>query len=120
MRVLLVDDEADTVFLLSVLLNRHGYDARTASCGDEAIRIAREFQPDLIFLDLGMPGMNGYELAKNLRGPGLTQATIVAMTGSAADSSRLIEAGIDRYLLKPVQLTAVLGLIAAVSNPVLA
>lgn len=104
-RVLLVDDSPDSSEPLSLLLQAQGHETRVASEGKEAIALADDFQPNCVVLDLGMPGMDGYEVARRLRerpyGPKLT---LVALTGWAGKDVRAkaAAAGFDYHLVKPV------------------
>ena len=103
-RVLLVDDNLDSTEPLSLLLQAKGHETRVAVEGEEAISVATDFQPNCVVLDLGLPGMDGYEVARRLRerhGAGLT---LVALTGWAGKDVRAkaAEAGFDYHLVKPV------------------
>ncbi|MDB5874911.1 MAG: hybrid sensor histidine kinase/response regulator [Ramlibacter sp.] len=103
-RVLVVDDNADAGDTLADMLRFMGAQARVARDGPEAITLAQSFAPDLILLDIGLPGMDGYEAARRLRElPGL-QMRLVALTGygSAQDRARSKAAGFDAHLVKPV------------------
>jgi len=104
-RILIVDDNTDAAATLQVLLNSLGYDSRVASTGIEALDLAAELKPDVVLLDIGLPGIDGYEVARRLRD--LVQhrpMRIVAVTGwgHEADRQRSREAGIDAHLVKPV------------------
>jgi CheY-like chemotaxis protein len=104
-RVLLVDDNSDSTEPLSLLLQSKGHDTRVAVAGLEAISIADEFQPHCVVLDLGLPGMDGYEVARRLRErPYGLKLTLVALTGWAGKDVRVraAEAGFDYHLVKPV------------------
>ena len=104
-RVLLVDDNADSTEPLSLLLQSKGHDTRVAIAGEEAINVADEFHPSCVVLDLGLPGMDGYEVARRLRGrPYGAALTLVALTGWAGRDVRkkAAEAGFDYHLVKPV------------------
>ena len=103
-RVLLVDDNPDSTEPLSLLLQAKGHQTRVALQGDEAISIADEFQPNCVVLDLGLPGMDGYEVARRLRERHGPQLTLVALTGWAGKEVRAkaAEAGFDYHLVKPV------------------
>jgi signal transduction histidine kinase len=104
-RVLVVDDNQDAALSLAMLLEAMGHDVETAFDGDEGVAKAATMLPDLIFLDLGMPRMDGIEAAKHLRAlPGGNAITLVALTGWAQqhDLRRTHEAGFDRHLLKPI------------------
>jgi CheY-like chemotaxis protein len=104
-RVLLVDDNADSTEPLSLLLQAKGYETRVAVEGAEAITIADEFEPNCVLLDLGLPGIDGYEVARRLRErPYGSQLKLVALTGWAGKEIRIkaAEAGFDYHLVKPV------------------
>jgi CheY-like chemotaxis protein len=104
-RVLLVDDNADIVESLAMLLRLEGHAVRGAGSGPEALAVARDFRPEVLLLDIGMPRMNGYELALRLRQePGLEGATLIAVTGwgTLADQEKAMAAGFDFHLTKPV------------------
>lgn len=103
-RVLVVDDNVDGADSLADMLGFMGVQARVARDGPEAITMAQSFAPDLVFLDIGLPGMDGYETAGHLRRlPGL-RMRLVALTGygSAQDRERSARAGFDAHLVKPV------------------
>ena len=106
--VLVVDDFADSVFLLKRLLERSGLRVETAEDGPEALEVAKRTQPGLAFLDIGMPGMTGYELAPMLREQvgSLKNGILVAVTGygSPEDLKNGMEAGFDNYLVKPIDI----------------
>jgi len=105
--VLVVDDNVDAALTLSMILELHGHTVRTAHDGVEALEVAAGFAPRLVFLDIGMPRMNGYETARAMRKmAGLQDAVLVALTGWGAeeDRSQSSEAGFDRHLTKPVQM----------------
>jgi PAS domain S-box-containing protein len=115
LRVLVVDDNADAAESLAALLELGGHDTRVANGGDEAVRTAREFHPEIVFLDIGMPGKDGYEVARELRdSPETREAVLVALTGWGAqdDRARSRKAGFDHHLTKPAGLAAVDGLLA--------
>jgi CheY-like chemotaxis protein len=104
-RVMLVDDNVDAAESLAQLLALSGHDARTAGDGTQALRLAREFHPDVVFCDLGLPGMNGYEVAKELRSlPFGREMVLAALTGygQPSDRERSAQAGFDAHLVKPV------------------
>jgi CheY-like chemotaxis protein len=115
LRVLVVDDNEDAAESLAVLLELSGHDTRVANDGDAAVRTAHEFRPDVVFLDIGMPGKDGYEVAKELReSPDTRAAVLVALTGWGAkdDRARSRQAGFDHHLTKPAGLAAVDDLLA--------
>lgn len=115
-RILVVDDEADILEATHMLLDMEGHEVRTASDGAQALKIAQAFNPDVVFSDIGMPEMVGYELARKLRQlPGKESTMIVAVTGygTEADRQRSREAGFDQHLVKPVPPTALFHIVAA-------
>jgi CheY-like chemotaxis protein len=111
---LVVDDVADVTELLSVLMTHAGYEVSTASNASEAIALARENQFDIVISDIGMPEMNGYELAKAIRQmPGYQTVPLVAVTGYSMfdDRSRSLNAGFTEHVTKPIDPRAFLELI---------
>ena len=110
LRVMVVDDNVDAADTLSALLEMNGHTTRVANDGYQAIELARSFQPQVVFLDIGLPGMNGYEVARRLREtPGMERGTLVALTGwgTREDRQRSSDAGFDHHLTKPADLHAV-------------
>ena len=104
-RILLADDNVDFVTSLGELLSARGHDVRIAYDGVEALRTAEEFAPEVAFVDIGMPKVHGYEVARRLRSQSSTSRTLlVAVTGwgQENDRKRAREAGFDRHLVKPV------------------
>ena len=115
-RVLVVDDNQDAADMLYELLGSKGYDARVAYDGPSALRLAEGFAPDIAFVDIGLPVMDGYELACRLREmPGLTSIRLIAVTGYGQESDRhkSRQAGFDHHLVKPVDLTEVEAVLTA-------
>jgi CheY-like chemotaxis protein len=113
-RALVVDDVADVTEMLAVLLTHAGYEVKTASSAAAAIDIARHDQFDVIISDIGMPQMNGYELARELRGlPGYEAVPMVALTGYSKfdDRQRSLDAGFNAHLTKPIEPRELLDLI---------
>ena len=106
-RILVVDDNDDAAQMLSDVLSLRGYDTRIAHDAPEALRIAHDFSPHIAFLDIGLPVMDGYELAAHLRTiPGLANIRLIAVTGYGQDTdrSRSRRAGFHRHLVKPVDI----------------
>lgn len=115
-RVLVVDDNADAADSLVLLLQLVGQETQAAYDGPSAIVMAEQFNPEIVLLDIGMPGMDGYEVARRLRNlPGLQIALLVALTGWGQDEDRQRsrEAGFDQHLVKPVQLEALTAVLAS-------
>jgi CheY-like chemotaxis protein len=111
---LVVDDVADVTEMLSVLMTHAGYEVSTASSAQEAIALAREHQFDVVISDIGMPEMNGYELAKAIRLlPGYSTVPLVAVTGYSMfdDRNRSLTAGFSEHVTKPIDPRAFLELI---------
>ncbi len=105
-RVLVVDDNVDAAETLALLLRMDGHEVHVVHDGLQAIAAAQAHLPELVFLDIGMPGLNGYEVAARLRAiPALAQTVLVAVTGwgTERDQVRTRAAGIDGHLTKPVQ-----------------
>jgi PAS domain S-box-containing protein len=113
-RVLVVDDNVDSAHTMEIYLNMEGHEVRMAHDGPSALELAREWQPEVLLLDIGLPGMTGYELAEALRQEPWAKASLfVAMTGwgQEEDKRRSLEAGFDRHMTKPLQLDDLLRLI---------
>jgi CheY-like chemotaxis protein len=113
-RALVVDDVRDVTDMLSVLLTHAGYEVSTASSAREAIALARQQSFDMIISDIGMPEMNGYELARTLRSlPDYQTIPMVAVTGYSMfdDRDRSLNAGFDEHVTKPIDPRAFLELI---------
>jgi CheY-like chemotaxis protein len=119
LRVLVVDDNVDTVTTLALLVTESGHDVRTAYDGPAVLETALDYRPDVVLLDIGLPGLNGLDVAKQLREqPALQKAVLVAMTGyaSASDLQRSFEAGFDHHLVKPVDFGKLLQILAIVTE----
>jgi CheY-like chemotaxis protein/two-component sensor histidine kinase len=103
-KVLVVDDNRDTAISCARLLKGLGHDVQTAFDGIAALESARSFKPQAILLDIGLPGLNGYEIAKTLRAEGFANEMIVAVSGygQPEDRERSRQAGFDEHLVKPV------------------
>ena len=115
-RILVVDDNQDAADSLETLLELWGHQAWSAQDGPSALALVAEFQPEIILLDIGLPGMDGYEVARQIRAlPAGGSALIVAVTGYGRSSDRLQsqEAGFDHHLVKPVQPEVLQELIAS-------
>ena len=111
---LIVDDVADVTEMLSVLLTHAGYQVVTAASAMSALKVARERQFDVIISDIGMPEMNGYQLARELRMlPGYESIPMVAVTGYSMfdDKERSAKAGFTAHMTKPIDPRALLDLI---------
>jgi two-component system CheB/CheR fusion protein len=114
-RALVVDDAPDVVEMLAMLLRHSGYTVTTASSAPDALTAAQEGLFDVVVSDIGMPGMNGYELAEALRAlPDYVGVPMVALTGFSmyADRERALASGFNAFLTKPIDPTALIELIA--------
>ena len=106
-RILIVDDNEDSIASMAALQKRRGHEVRTAATGPEALVVAAEFLPQVVLLDLGLPGMDGFEVARQLRAMlTVRHAFLIAMTGYAKpeDWVHAEEVGFDEHLVKPVDL----------------
>ncbi len=114
LRILVADDNEDGRRLLSLLLTGYGHTVITANDGHQALAVAAEFHPDVAILDIGMPGLNGYEVATRLRAldPG-SRPFLIALSGwgQAEDKEHAVDAGFDQHFTKPADLNALLKVI---------
>ena len=110
-RVLVVDDDEGNATLLTRLLQNSGHEVRMANDGPGAIAVATDYQPHVVFLDIGLPGMNGYEVAKQLRSGITGKPLLVAVSGYTEDDHALAPGVFDHWLVKPVPLAALQDLI---------
>lgn len=114
-----MEDNQDTATSLSLLLDLYGHEVRHAATGSAALQAVRDVQPDVLLLDIGLPGMNGWQVAKRIsEQPPAKRPLLIALTGYGReeDRRRSREAGIDLHLLKPVdpeELAGTLGRLAA-------
>ena len=119
-RVLVVDDNVDGADSLAMVLQISGHQTKVAYSGTEALEAVLSFVPELVFLDIGLPGMDGYEVARRFRAdPRLATTTLVALTGwgSAEDKRKSLEAGFDVHLTKPVEMAAVKDVLGKLGTP---
>ena len=118
-RVLVIDDNSDAAETLAELLQSFGHHVRIARTGPEAIEAVAALRPEVVLLDIGMPGMDGYEVARRLRDqPGLETTKVVALSGygSQDDRRRALEAGFDAHLVKPIDINALTSILSNVKN----
>jgi CheY-like chemotaxis protein len=114
-RILIVDDNHDAAETLGMIVEMAGHEVHLAHDGLSALRIAQSREPDVVFLDIGMPGMDGYEAAARMRAlPGGQHRMLVALTGwgTEDDRAKTLRAGFDLHLTKPVDPSVVDGLLA--------
>lgn len=119
LHVLVVDDNTDAAESLGVLLDIEGHAAHIAHSGAEALQVAKEQALDVVFLDIGLPDMTGYDVARRMRMlPGMDKTLLVALTGwgTQDDRQRTRDAGFDRHLTKPAELPAVEELLRAAAQ----
>lgn len=114
-RILVVDDYSDALFSQKMLLEMEGHEVETADCGLKALEIARKFQPQVVLLDIGLPDLNGYEVAKQLRSfPETQAATLIALTGYGLPEDLALSqaAGFNHHMLKPVSFKKLSAILA--------
>jgi CheY-like chemotaxis protein len=119
-RILIADDNHDAATSLGILLNDAGYDVRTVADGGQALEMAAQFRPDIALLDIGMPVLNGYEVARQVRQQPWGHAVLlVALTGwgGAEHRQQTAKVGFDHHLTKPVDPAALTRLLATWSTP---
>ena len=118
-RVLVVDDNADAATTLDFFLRALGHETRVAYDGEQALQAFDDFRPDIVLLDIGLPGINGYEVARRLRSRGRSGVRIVAVTGWGLpeDRRQSAEAGFDLHLVKPVDEKQLLQVLGAQGQP---
>jgi len=115
LRILAVDDNEDAVVMLAKLLGHYGHDARCCTSGPQALAIGRDFKPDAVILDLGMPGMDGFETAARLKEQTWGKSIfLIALTGWGRedDVRRTLAAGFDEHLVKPLEIDELIDLLA--------
>ena len=118
--ILVVDDNEDAAALIALLLKLAGQEVRTANGGAEALALAAERHPDVVFLDLAMPGLNGYETARRIRQePWGREVTLIALSGwgQRRDRALTAEAGFSAHLVKPVSEEQLLSVLADLAPP---
>jgi two-component system CheB/CheR fusion protein len=120
LRILVVEDNVDAADSLSLLLRLYGHEVQLARTGATALEMASASRPDLVLLDIGLPGMDGYQVARRLREkPEFQTVTLCAVTGftpSEADRQRQQQTGFDHYFVKPVRLATLLELFKVVER----
>jgi CheY-like chemotaxis protein len=119
LRALVVDDQTDVVELFCMMLERWGCACRTASTGNAALEIASEFEPELVLLDISLPDVSGYEVARALRAlPGGGETYLAAVTGWGKDEDRIraFAAGFDRHIVKPAPRSALRDIVDAAAH----
>jgi CheY-like chemotaxis protein len=121
-RILVADDDEDTVVSLTALLHEEGYKVRGVHRGADVLQAVFDFAPDIVLLDIGMPQMSGYDVARTLRERyGSARPALIAVTGRAeqADRQQARAAGFEHHVAKPYEPGALLRLIGEVSGAAL-
>ena len=119
-RVVIIDDNQDAAHTMLMLVEQLGGSARMAHDPVSGLAAVQEFEPDIVFLDIGLPGMDGYEACRRIRQqPSARHVAIVAVTGwgQPQDKQRALDAGFDAHLTKPVDPTALAKVLAALGRP---
>ena len=120
-KILAVDDEPDVVLILRTALQTEGYDVQTAASGPDALALAREFLPDLILLDVMMPGMSGFEVLRELKNDESTAAVPVIMLTGVSERAKIKEAlttGTTYYIVKPFEFDDLLDKVRQALNEI--
>jgi len=121
LRIIVADDERDTVLTLSMILRDEGHDVQGVHTGSRVLALVREFDPDVVLLDIALPEKNGYELAEEIRKrPRGQRVLLIGISGRYRQGSDKILAdlkGFDHYLVKPFDPAALLALLAPLTLP---
>jgi CheY-like chemotaxis protein len=117
--ILIVEDNADARDALRMLLELDGHTVEAVAEGQQALEVARAKDPDIALVDIGLPGIDGYEIARRVRARGTRRPVLIALTGygQPEDRRRATDAGFDDMLVKPVDPTALTNLIATLEIP---
>ncbi len=121
LRVLIVDDHPDLLLMLDLMMQRRQYAVKTADSGDQAMLLAPDFCPHIVVSDIGMPGMDGYQLMQNLRAKdGLAPFKSIALSGydSQTEDGRARDAGYDAHLTKPIEFDQLFEMIEGLAREV--
>jgi PAS domain S-box-containing protein len=117
-RVMVVDDNRDSADMMAMLLELCGHEVAVAHDGEKAVSLVEQFSPDVVFLDIGLPSLNGYEVATRIRSLQIPQPVLIALTGwgQADDRRRSAAAGFDHHVVKPIDHDMLMGLVAGVPS----
>jgi DNA-binding response OmpR family regulator len=112
---LIIEDNVDAAETLAELLALWGHDSRVAPDGETGLELARAYAPEIVLLDLGLPGIDGYEVARRLRGAKSQAQRVIALTGYGDEEARerAAQSGFDHHLRKPVDPEALRALLAS-------
>ena len=117
LRILVIDDIPDVADVMKMLLDLEGFETSVAYSGASALELARHFSPDVVFCDIGLPEMDGHEIARRMRAdPAISPAVLIALTGWGAEGEvrKTRESGFDFHMVKPVDANALLELLAQI------
>lgn len=117
LRILVIDDIPDVADVMQMLLDLEGFETRVAYSGAVALQVAKEFSPDVIFCDIGLPETDGHEIARRMRAdPAIASAILIALTGWGAEGElrKTRESGFDFHMVKPVDTNALLELLSQI------
>jgi DNA-binding response OmpR family regulator len=117
LRILIADDDRDTVLSLATILLQEGHEVREVYRGDAVLDQVRAYKPDVVLLDIGMPGLTGFEIARFMRQElGSARPLLIAVTAWKQNSAKVLGklVGFDHYVTKPYSIEELLGLIAPV------
>lgn len=117
--MVVADDDRDAVLTMAAILEHEGHDVREVYRGSEVLRMVREFDPDVALIDISMPGMTGYDVAREVRQIfGKARPLLIAVTGWKKTSDRILAqiAGFDHHLAKPFESDALLALLAQIPS----
>ena len=113
-KVLIVDDCHDSAWTLSRVLTLHGYESNCANSGKEALVLANTWLPDVVIMDMSMPGPDGYETARSMRQlPGMGNVRVIALSGNIDNVLRRETSGIHEHLMKPTAIPQLLAILKA-------
>jgi CheY-like chemotaxis protein len=118
--VLVADDNRDGADIMALLLQQYGYDVSVAHSGPDALATAARNKPEIVILDIGMPGMSGYEVAQRIRAePWGKRTLLIALTGwgQEEDKRKAFDAGFDHHLIKPIDPDALEALMGSALRP---
>ena len=113
-RILVVDDEAEIRRALRTGLGYHGFEARAVATGEEGLKQLASWRPDVVLLDLGLPGMDGFEVLRRMQAQGRAAVIVVSVMPGEKDKVRALDAGADDYVVKPFGMDELLARIRAV------
>ncbi len=114
-RVLIVEDNVDAAETLATVIELWGHEVCVAFDGSNGVELAKVFAPDVVLVDIGLPGMDGFEVARELRRAALPHLRLVALSGYGADADRArgAAAGFDAYLVKPPRIEALVEILGS-------